>query len=639
MAQSGFTPISIYYSTTASAVPIAANLVQGELAINTNDGKLYYEDSSGVVQTLASKAGALGDVVGPASATDNALARFDLTTGKLIQNSVGILSDAGVLTGLTGLTSSGSITLSSLTSGRVTYAGASGLLTDSANLTYGTGLSVNGISQVYQTGLYTTDGTLSNYSVNNGVYLNGNATGWSQLSGDGTRATFVRVWGSGASPANFIVLHTAGSERMRVDSSGNVGIGTSSPGNLLVVQKNGASNSTLLELGNTDAGGAGSNMIFSGNGNTAARIKSYYTSAWALSLGTDSFLDTLFMVSGNVGIGTTSPNFPLNIYSSAAAIAIQNATTGSANTDGSRIQLSGSDLLLVNRESANLALYTADTERMRIDSTGVVGIGITTAGSNAGVFSQLQIGGTSTADSRTLIYGQKNASAGGIISNGYYDASNNLVYSQTYGVSQLYLNNGTFIFSNAASGTAGTNVTATERMRIDSSGNLCLGQSNATIGGNDWKQAIKFTSLGTGYSCTNSSGNAANFYTSTSTFAGSITVSGAATTYNTSSDYRLKNITGNLTGFKNRIMALQPKQGIWKVDGSEFKGFLAHEFAQQYPNAVNGKKDDVDKNGKPVYQGMQAGGSETIADLVALVQEQQALIDSLTTRLTALENK
>jgi hypothetical protein len=61
MAQSGFTPISIYYSSTASAVPTAANLVPGELAINTNDGKLYYEDSSGVVRVLASKStGSIG---------------------------------------------------------------------------------------------------------------------------------------------------------------------------------------------------------------------------------------------------------------------------------------------------------------------------------------------------------------------------------------------------------------------------------------------------------------------------------------------------------------------------------------------------------------------------------------------------
>ena len=55
MAQTGYTPISLYYSTTASTAPTAGNLVAGELAINTADGKLYYKDSSGVVQTLATK--------------------------------------------------------------------------------------------------------------------------------------------------------------------------------------------------------------------------------------------------------------------------------------------------------------------------------------------------------------------------------------------------------------------------------------------------------------------------------------------------------------------------------------------------------------------------------------------------------
>jgi hypothetical protein len=55
MAQSGYTPISLYYSTTASAAPTAGNLVAGELAINTLDGKLFYKDSAGVVQTIASK--------------------------------------------------------------------------------------------------------------------------------------------------------------------------------------------------------------------------------------------------------------------------------------------------------------------------------------------------------------------------------------------------------------------------------------------------------------------------------------------------------------------------------------------------------------------------------------------------------
>jgi hypothetical protein len=55
MAQSGFTPIQLYFSTTASAVPTAINLANGELAINIADGKLYYKDSGGVVRLLASQ--------------------------------------------------------------------------------------------------------------------------------------------------------------------------------------------------------------------------------------------------------------------------------------------------------------------------------------------------------------------------------------------------------------------------------------------------------------------------------------------------------------------------------------------------------------------------------------------------------
>ena len=53
MAQTGYTPISIYYSATATNVPLAADLVAGELAINTADGKLFYKDSAGVVQQIA----------------------------------------------------------------------------------------------------------------------------------------------------------------------------------------------------------------------------------------------------------------------------------------------------------------------------------------------------------------------------------------------------------------------------------------------------------------------------------------------------------------------------------------------------------------------------------------------------------
>ena len=58
MAQAGYTPISLYYSTTAAATPSAGNLVSGELAINITDGKLFYKDNGGVVQIIATASGA-----------------------------------------------------------------------------------------------------------------------------------------------------------------------------------------------------------------------------------------------------------------------------------------------------------------------------------------------------------------------------------------------------------------------------------------------------------------------------------------------------------------------------------------------------------------------------------------------------
>jgi hypothetical protein len=54
MSATGYTPISLYYSSTASAVPVNTNLVDGELAINITDGKLYYKDNTGTVKLLAS---------------------------------------------------------------------------------------------------------------------------------------------------------------------------------------------------------------------------------------------------------------------------------------------------------------------------------------------------------------------------------------------------------------------------------------------------------------------------------------------------------------------------------------------------------------------------------------------------------
>jgi hypothetical protein len=84
-------------TSTASKVPLSTDLEVGEIAVNLADQKLYSKNAGGTVILVGSGLGGTGDVVGPSSATDNALARFDTTTGKLIQNGVVTQDDNGTL--------------------------------------------------------------------------------------------------------------------------------------------------------------------------------------------------------------------------------------------------------------------------------------------------------------------------------------------------------------------------------------------------------------------------------------------------------------------------------------------------------------------------------------------------------------
>lgn len=84
--------IKVKRSSVAGKVPTTGDLELGEIAINTYDGKMYFEKNDGTASVVQ-----VGDVVGAASATDNALVRFDGTTGKLIQNSAITLDDNGNL--------------------------------------------------------------------------------------------------------------------------------------------------------------------------------------------------------------------------------------------------------------------------------------------------------------------------------------------------------------------------------------------------------------------------------------------------------------------------------------------------------------------------------------------------------------
>jgi len=119
MAQTNFTPISLYHSTTAAAVPTAGNLVAGELAINITDGKLYYEDNTGVVRLLASNAAST-----PVTSFQTSLT--GLTPSTSTTGAITLAGTLGVASGGTGLTS--------LTAGRIPYGAGPSALGNSANL-------------------------------------------------------------------------------------------------------------------------------------------------------------------------------------------------------------------------------------------------------------------------------------------------------------------------------------------------------------------------------------------------------------------------------------------------------------------------------------------------------------------------
>jgi hypothetical protein len=116
---------------------------------------------------------------------------------------------------------------------------------------------------------------------------------------------------------------------------------------------------------------------------------------------------------------------------------------------------------------------------------------------------------------------------------------------------------------------------------------------------------------------------------------GEIRTSTTATQYFTSSDYRLKEEVVSMTNALAKVAQLKPRTYKWKSNGEASQGFIAHELQEVVPEAVAGVKDELDEDGKPKYQGVDT--SFLVATLTAAMQEQQALIEALTSRITALE--
>jgi hypothetical protein len=260
------------------------------------------------------------------------------------------------------------------------------------------------------------------------------------------------------------------------------------------------------------------------------------------------------------------------------------------------------------------------TQAMTLFSSGALGLG-TTSDPTAGYFA---IGPDSGKTANSLmwlantggrLYIGKESSAGGTIING----------TDAYA--------GVIATNNAYPLQFGTNNAV--RATIDSSGNLLVG--TATSGGEGGVSISPNTTSGAAQVLWNRYTTSALSYAVDFRNAGStvgyISYNNAVTSFVSVSDYRLKNTVAPMTGALAKVALLKPCTYKWNIDASEGQGFIAHELAEIVPDCVTGEKDAVDAEGKPQYQGIDT--SFLVATLTAAIQEQQALITSLTARLDA----
>jgi hypothetical protein len=276
-----------------------------------------------------------------------------------------------------------------------------------------------------------------------------------------------------------------------------------------------------------------------------------------------------------------------------------------------------------------IAFAEGGAECARFDSSGQLGIGTTTPASG------LEIKGTGSFPRLTL-------------------SDTSIAGSATIGC-----NDGDLVLTADSGGAVAGSlinfyVDTTERMRIDNNGSLLVGTtsvSNYSTGFAIGDTTSSATYVRIGHNLTGANYSYMNFGHGSADI-GSISQNsaGTAVSYNTSSDYRLKENIAPMTGALNKVTALKPVTYTWKIDGSEGEGFIAHELAEVVPHCVTGEKDAVetvdikDEDGnvigqetKPVYQGIDT--SFLVATLTAAIQEQQTIITDLKSRIEALEAK
>ena len=414
-----------------------------------------------------------------------------------------------------------------------------------------------------------------------------------------------------------------GSEKMRINSSGNVGINTSSPSVKLDVRATSFTpyntNTTLITeapavfsqsqhfyIYNAGAynnsrptGGIGavnaSSVISLSAGSictdnpgangfraTATNSSLYdigngehnFKTKTGLTVG-DQFTHTTRMIiqdSGNVGIGTTSPSSTLHI--------------------------SGDPQVTLTQPN-NLVLQN-DTDSA------------TSGDAKTGILFRANYSGTTPTDLANITAGKQNTV------NGNYDAFIGFC-TRTYGVNQLQ-----------------------ERMRIDAIGNVGINTTSPESGSLQTISHPGSSKYGLNLDSSNTSGTQYHLqFKRGGTQAGYITSNTATTiAVNNASDERLKENIQNSNSAIEDLKNMQVRQFDWKdgIDTHRDFGFVAQELINVVPEAVTQGTDELDDNGKPV-RSWGVDYSHIVPRLVKVCQEQQTKIEDLEARITALETQ
>jgi hypothetical protein len=438
-----------------------------------------------------------------------------------------------------------------------------------------------------------------------------------------TLSRFLSYSATSSAIAFYTGTNSSASERVRIDSSGNVGIGTGGPGSYYskeLVVSAGVEGGITIVSNSTD----GAYLMFADGTSGADRYRGYVNYSHLtneLTFGTNGSQRVTVDSSGNVGIGTSSPtegnlvvrndsgnaniNIKVNDFDGSDYSPSLDFSTGGQGANDPQAQIKA---LGDNSYSAHLIFSTQNpgttnplVERMRILSSGQVIVGAFGGNDNAVVAGSSSPGFTNQPGTNLLLKSGDGSGTGSSFMS----------------------------FSTSPGGSSGTTVnTAVERMRITSGGNVLIGTTTDIAANITQNAVVNKATTGT-LIVAHETGNTGSLFAQfvyAGTGIGSISQVGTTgVAYNTSSDYRLKENVAPMEGALDRVAKLQPSRFNFIGDEKTVDGFLAHEVAEIVPEAITGEKDAVDEEGNPVYQGIDQ--SKIVPLLVGAIKELKDIVD------------